>query len=105
MKLLTSLILIALSFSKAHAQAESTSDTLRIQPRDSIVLHGRAHHCYSSRKIKNPLILVNNKKIGKQKIKEIKPESVKSINVVNGLQGRIRYGIRGRHGVILIETY
>lgn len=51
-----------------------------------------------------PMILLDGKKISEEKMKKIKGDNVKSVNILSGEGATKLYGDKGRYGVIVIES-
>jgi TonB-dependent SusC/RagA subfamily outer membrane receptor len=93
--LLLATILIFTIGKPCHSQAKSNS-------RDSIVFKGTT--CYTFKRIGNPLVLLNGKKVSKAKLKRLRAENVDSIRILKDASAILPYGKRGQYGVILIKT-
>ncbi len=50
------------------------------------------------------LIIADGKKISKDELKRIKPETIESISVLRDKSGTAVYGEKGKHGVVLLTT-
>jgi hypothetical protein len=51
-----------------------------------------------------PMILLDGKKISEEKMKKIKGDNVKSVNILSGEGATKLYGDKGRYGVIVIKS-
>lgn len=52
----------------------------------------------------NPYILIDSKPVTKEVFRKINPEEISSITVINKKNGEKLYGIKAKHGAILVET-
>ncbi|MXS71705.1 hypothetical protein GSF70_10790 [Flavobacteriaceae bacterium W22] len=51
-----------------------------------------------------PLIFLDNMRISESKMMKLKPETIKSVNVLSSEESHKKYGQRGAYGAILIES-
>jgi hypothetical protein len=93
-KLISSGIFMLISFLAAGQEKE-----LKYIPKNGGV------HCRLSLQVqKDTLYTLNNIMVNKELIKELNPENIKSITVLDKEKGQSLYGSQGRNGVVIIQT-
>jgi hypothetical protein len=93
--IITTLALFFLGLNSVNAQSSNKLDTIKL-------------YCGSPRVINKPplYIIVTSAReiqIPTDVIKDIKPDWILSINVLNDSAGTIKYGDKGKNGVILLS--
>ena len=52
----------------------------------------------------NPLYILDGKEISKKEMENLRRESIKSVNVFNDAEAIVKYGGKGKNGVVIIES-
>ncbi|WP_300686222.1 hypothetical protein [Chryseobacterium sp.] len=59
---------------------------------------------FSSKPAANPLIILDNKQISQEELRMLKPEDIKTVNTLSAEEAILRYGKKGKNGVVEITS-